>query len=72
MPQHDGDDIGALAAKIAAAFAVLVLELEPVLLELEEPPVDIEKVGGPQVGLVDQFPLRVAEDFLKMDGRHLE
>ncbi len=70
VPQHDGDDVGALAAEVAPALAVHVLELEPMLLELEEAPVDVEQVGRPQVGLMDQLPLGMAQDLLEIDGRH--
>ena len=59
-----------LLAQVAPAFAVLVLELEPVFLELEEAAVDVEQVGRPQVGLVDQFPLGVAQNFFQIDRRH--
>ena len=72
MLQHDGDDIGPLFTKVAATLAVLVLELEPVLLELEKAPVDIQHVRGPQVGLVDEFPLGVAQNFFEIDRRHGE
>ncbi len=34
VPQHDADDVRPFAAEFAAALAILVLEPEPVLLEL--------------------------------------
>ncbi len=47
MAQHDGDDVGALFAEVASAFAVVVFELEPVLFQLQEAAVNIEQIGRP-------------------------
>ena len=70
MPEHDGDDVGALFAEVTTALAVLVLELEAMLLELEEAAVDVEQVSRLQVGLVDQLPLGMAQNFFEIDRRH--
>ena len=60
MAEHDGDDIGPALRELAAAFAMHVLQLQPVLLQLQKAPVDIEQIGRPQVSLIDQFSLCVA------------
>ncbi len=70
MAQHDGDNVGALVAKFASAFAVDVFELEPVVLQFQKAAVNIEQIGRPQMGLVDQFPFGVAQNLFKIDRRH--
>jgi hypothetical protein len=70
MAQHHGNDVGAFLAKIAATLAVDVLQLEPVLLQLQKAPVNVEQVGRAQMGLVDQFTLGVAQHLFKINRRH--
>ena len=68
MAQHDGHDIGALLADVASAFAVHVLELQPVFLQLEKAAVDIEQVGRTQMGLMDQFRSAWRKTFSRWTG----
>ena len=72
MAQHiaPNNDVGALLAKIASAFTVDMFQLQTVLFQLQKAPVNIEKVRRPQMGLVDQFPLSVTQNLLKIDRRH--
>jgi hypothetical protein len=72
VAQHDGDHVRPALAQIASAAAALVLQLDPVLLELEEAAVDVEEVGRAQVRLVDQVALQVAQDLLEISRHSVE
>ena len=70
VTKHDGDDIGALLAKVTPALAMDMFQPEAMLLKLEKSAVDVEQVGRSQMGLVDQFAFCVAQDFFEVDRRH--
>ncbi len=71
IAQDHGDQLGPAAADFPPALARAERQLQTVFLDLEEVAIKIEEIGRLALGLGQELPFRVAEDFFEIAEGHV-